>query len=84
MAKITLHEVQEICQEALPWALDMGMTVEEIAEGTCRVRLPYREQFVRPGGTVAGPMLKGLADTKAMPVTSLMLEKYPEFAYLHA
>ena len=62
MAKITLEEIQEICQEALPWALDMGMTVEEMAEGACRVRLPYRDQFVRPGGTVAGPMLMGLAD----------------------
>ena len=62
MAKITLEEFQDICREALPWALDMGMTVEEMSEGACRVRLPYRDQFVRPGGTVAGPMLMGLAD----------------------
>jgi acyl-coenzyme A thioesterase PaaI-like protein len=26
------------------------------------VRLPYRAQYLRPGGTVAGPMLMGLAD----------------------
>ena len=62
MAKITPAEVQEICETALPWAVEMGMAVEEIGEGRCRVRLPYRTQFLRPGGTVAGPMLMGLAD----------------------
>ena len=62
MPKISSAEVREICEEALPWALDMGMAVEEIGVGSCSVRLPYKEQFVRPGGTVAGPMLMGLAD----------------------
>jgi uncharacterized protein (TIGR00369 family) len=62
MAKITMAEVREICEAALPWAVETGMSVEEIGAGTCRVRLPYRDQFLRPGGTVAGPLLMGLAD----------------------
>jgi uncharacterized protein (TIGR00369 family) len=62
MARITPAEVREICETALPWAVEMGMAVEEIGQGSCRVRLPYRAQFLRPGGTVAGPMLMGLAD----------------------
>ena len=62
MARITLDEVAEIIAKELPWAVDMGMMVERIDRGACRVRLPYRPQFVRPGGTVAGPLLMGLAD----------------------
>jgi len=62
MSKISMSEVREICDEALPWAVDTGMAVEEIGEGWCSVRLPYRDQFLRPGGTVAGPLLMGLAD----------------------
>lgn len=62
MPKITAEEIREICDEALPWAVDMGMLVESLGRGTCRVRLPYRDLFVRPGGTVAGPALMGLAD----------------------
>ena len=62
MTKITQAEIREICEEALPWAVDMGMAVETLGQGGCRVRLPYRDRFVRPGGTVAGPALMGLAD----------------------
>ena len=62
MTRITLDEVAEIIEKELPWAVDMGLTVERIDQGACRVRLPYRPQFVRPGGTVAGPLLMGLAD----------------------
>lgn len=62
MAKITVAEIREICERELPWAMDMGFEVTEIGRGSCTVRLPYRDQFVRPGGTVAGPALMSLAD----------------------
>ena len=62
MAKITVAEIKEICERELPWAVDLGFAVEEIGAGSCTVRLPCREQFLRPGGTVAGPALMGLAD----------------------
>ena len=62
MPRITLDEMHEMAEQELPWAVEMGVKVEEIGAGRCRVRLPYRPQFVRPGGTVAGPLLMGLAD----------------------
>jgi uncharacterized protein (TIGR00369 family) len=62
MSRITAEEIHDICDSALPWAVDMGMRVETIGEGVCRVRLPFRESFLRPGGTVSGPALMGLAD----------------------
>ena len=62
MPKITPQEIHELIEDALPFAVDTGMLVEEIGRGTCRVRLPYKPVFARPGGTVAGPLLMGLAD----------------------
>lgn len=41
---------------------DMGVIIEEIAPGRVSARVPYRESFTRPGGTVAGPVLMALAD----------------------
>ncbi len=62
MSRITVAEIEELCKAELPWVIDMGMAVEELGEGTCRCRLPFREMFLRPGGTVSGPALMGLAD----------------------
>jgi hypothetical protein len=38
MPKITPEEIHELIEAALPFAVDTGMTVEEIGKGTCRVR----------------------------------------------
>lgn len=37
-------------------------TIEEVAEGTIRVRLHVGEKNLRPGGTVSGPSIFALAD----------------------
>lgn len=62
MPRITPEEMQEITESQLPWAVDMGLQVESIERGAARVRLPYKDAFLRPGGTVAGPLLMGMAD----------------------
>ncbi|MBO6603563.1 MULTISPECIES: PaaI family thioesterase [Rhodophyticola] len=36
--------------------------IEELGEGTARVRLLVTEQHLRPGGTVSGPTMFSLAD----------------------
>ena len=62
MPRITKAEVAELCEEALPWVGILGLSVEEIGAGTCRVRMPAKDEFLRPGGTVSGPALMSLAD----------------------
>ncbi len=57
MAGITEAELDELVRGELPWAVDMGLRVERLEEGACRVRLPFDPSYVRPGGTVAGPMM---------------------------
>jgi uncharacterized protein (TIGR00369 family) len=36
--------------------------IEEVWYGGCRLRLPYSDKSLRPGGTVSGPIMMALAD----------------------
>lgn len=44
------------------FAFDGAMLIEEAVPMRARVRLPFHERHLRPGGTVAGPAMFGLAD----------------------
>jgi len=40
----------------------LGIRVENVACGEVMLRVPYRDSFVRPGGTIAGPVMMTAAD----------------------
>jgi uncharacterized protein (TIGR00369 family) len=40
----------------------IGLSIEEIWHGGARIRQAYREDFIRPGGTISGPTMMALAD----------------------
>lgn len=44
------------------FAFDGAMLIEEAVPMRARVRLPFHERHLRPGGTIAGPAMFGLAD----------------------
>ena len=46
----------------LPLAEAWQVEVLDAADGNARLRLPPRLELVRPGGTISGPALMGLAD----------------------
>lgn len=60
--KLTVEEFHYICEQRLPFARLMGLRLEEINAAGVRMRAVYDDRFLRPGGTVAGPVLMGLAD----------------------
>jgi len=62
MSRISIAEIEQLCEQALPWVALLGLRVEEIGQGTCRVRMPAKQEFLRPGGTISGPALMSLAD----------------------
>lgn len=62
MPALTAEELAELIRDGVPLVGGMGVTVETVGEGTVRLRLPYRADFVRPGGTVTGPAMFALAD----------------------
>lgn len=39
-----------------------GYVLEEVAYGSCRIRKRFDPQSLRPGGTIAGPVMMALAD----------------------
>ncbi|CAA9277494.1 MAG: hypothetical protein AVDCRST_MAG04-3491 [uncultured Acetobacteraceae bacterium] len=55
-------EIQAIVHAGVPIAGGWGVEVVEAAAGRAVVRLPFRPDLLRPGGTVSGPALMGLAD----------------------
>ena len=62
MSRITIDEFKAIMRENLPFAAMMGAEIVSLEEGRATFRLPYRADWLRPGGTINGPMLVGLAD----------------------
>ncbi len=59
---VAAAELETLIREGVPLVGSYGVTVESVGAGTIRLRMPYREDFIRPGGTVTGPALFGLAD----------------------
>lgn len=55
-------EIQAIVHAGVPLADAWGIEVLAAADGTALVRLPFRANLLRPGNTVSGPALMGLAD----------------------
>ncbi|NND93005.1 MAG: PaaI family thioesterase [Granulosicoccus sp.] len=46
----------------LPFAQMLGLQVDYFAGDHVRLRAVFSERFLRPGGTIAGPVMMGLAD----------------------
>lgn len=62
MKGVTIEEFAEIIRDSLPFAAVLGAEIIEMGEGRAIARMPFRSDFLRPGGTISGPMLMGLAD----------------------
>lgn len=59
---LSASEIQSIIREGVPMASDIGFLVEDVREGFARTRVPFADNFVRPGGTLSGPLQMALAD----------------------
>ena len=59
---ISIAEIEALIRDELPFAAESGITIERLAAGEARVRLPAHNRLLRPGGTISGPAMMGLAD----------------------
>ena len=61
---LTHNELERFLRNEFPQVFNAGsgLTIEEIWHGAARVRQAYREDFIRPGGTISGPTMMALAD----------------------
>ena len=62
--KLTRKELVDLLRAEFPEATHaLGHhDIEEVWHGGARVRRPFHERSLRPGGTVSGPVMMGLAD----------------------
>lgn len=59
---LTPEEVQAVIWSGLPQAREQGLIIEQGDGGGIRARQPFDEKTIRPGGTISGPTMMGLAD----------------------
>jgi acyl-coenzyme A thioesterase PaaI-like protein len=62
MSRITAAEFEALLREGAPFAAALGVETVELTAERAVFRLPYRADFLRPGGTISGPMMMSLAD----------------------
>ena len=58
---MNFKQMQAFLQEHFPQGAQYGELLD-LGEGTSKMRLPVDDQHLRPGGTVSGPAMMGLAD----------------------
>lgn len=63
-SQISTDELAAMVHE-VPLVADWGIEVVEIEPGAVTLKVPYQPRFVRPGETIAGPVLMALADFAA-------------------
>ena len=63
IAKMSVAELEAFLVREFPQSFGSGDTTIEHADGeSCLLRQRYSDRMLRPGGTVSGPTLMGLAD----------------------
>lgn len=62
MSQITVEQLDALSKEQLPIVGQLGLIVESLGDGSARVRCPFRDDFLRPGGTISGPVMMAMAD----------------------
>ena len=60
--RITVAAFETLLAASLPMMIDWDVRVESIGHGSATLSVPGRPRFLRPGDTVSGPVMMGLAD----------------------
>ncbi len=72
MPRMTAQELETFIAEQFPENKSFSQ-VEEVGDDWVRLRLPFSDAHLRPGGTISGPTLMTLADTAAYVLILAML-----------
>lgn len=62
MPVMTIEQLETFRAEHFSQSDSLNMKIEALDGLTMRIRMPVREEHLRPGGTVSGPTLMFLAD----------------------
>ena len=61
-SKISINDFNELLKNGLPWTAMLDISTDAMLAGEVTMRLPYRADSTRPGGTISGPHMMLLAD----------------------
>jgi len=59
---ISAEAFAELCQQQLPWYRLLDIRIDHFGTDRVDLRAVYTDDFLRPGGTVSGPVMMTLAD----------------------
>lgn len=59
---LTAHDIETIIHQGLPAAKEQGLHIDATGEDWAEARLDYSPMMLRPGGSISGPTIMGLAD----------------------
>jgi len=62
MPKITKEDFNRIIAEEMPLAHELGFRLDAIERGRAVIRIPFNKSMLRPGNTIAGPVMMAAAD----------------------
>ena len=62
MPVMTPEQLLDFLNREFPQSHHLNLSIEHLDDRSIKLRLPVREQHLRPGGTVSGPTLMWLAD----------------------
>ena len=60
---LSAKEIEDSIKEWVPMAIDIGLKVEKVSHGFARIRIPFQNKHLRPGGTISGPVMMTAGDT---------------------
>jgi uncharacterized protein (TIGR00369 family) len=62
LPRVSREEFAELTRDHVPFVAQLGVEIEHLESGRVTIRMPFRDDFLRPGGTISGPVLMALAD----------------------
>jgi uncharacterized protein (TIGR00369 family) len=62
MPALDTQQIEQFLKERFPQAAQFGARIDAVTDDTVRARLKVSERHLRPGNTVSGPAMMGLAD----------------------
>lgn len=62
MTVMTATDLQDFLAREFPQVSGLNLRIEEVRDRYVRVRMPFDDQHLRPGGTVSGPAMMTVAD----------------------
>jgi uncharacterized protein (TIGR00369 family) len=69
-------EITEFLEGVFPGAME-NFSIEDVGPMTSRIRMPFTQWRLRPGGTISGPSLMALADTGMWVALLAMIGREP-------